>query len=933
MGHGPRVAVGRTAPDLIVTPERWQQIKAVLAVALELDAAHRVAYLDQACLHDDDLREDVDRLLRAESVAGARFLPDPPPAVDRTADMTQDLDHWIGRRVGAYQLVEQIGAGGMGTVYRGIRADDQYHSQVAVKIVHATAGSPFVNRFKTERQILATLDHTNIARLLDGGTTGEGVPYLVMELIEGQPVDVYCETLGLSVGDRLKLFLQICSAVQYAHQRLIVHRDLKPTNILVTHGGVPKLLDFGIAKLLHEDGANDVAVTLPTARLLTPEFASPEQVRGDPITTATDVYSLGVILYRLLAGRSPYRLSTHMPHEVARAVCDEEPERPSSVVRRSLEASTGEEVDRRARPRVEDERARKLARHLTGDLDTIVMRALRKEPERRYASAEQLADDISRHLANLPVLARKDTLGYRSAKFLRRHAVGVTVAVTVLGALSSALAVTLRSAAVARGERSRADRRFEDLRQLARSNLFELNDQIERLPGSASARNLLILRSLQYLDKLTTDTGLNRDLQEELAVGYERIAQLQGNFSGVGIGDSQAALESYRKALGIREALTVEHPDDVGSLARTGGLANAYAIMLERTGRTADAFAMAQRSLGLRERIVRLRPSDPAARRDEAIARVGLAQAMGGNGASNSTREIAAAIDQERQALDILAGLPPSDDQQRIKETVQLRLGFHLQKARAFAESARVFDDILASERVRPQVSRVVLGILHNYRGLMFERAGDQERARNEYEVDLVLARSIADADPADLQAKINRAIAEGHVGMQIARLGRPRVGMPRLNGAIEIGERLLKTNPAESFYKSLLVVAYSYQAEIFSGIGDHAAAEAKYRAALAMATDVSRSDPQDLESPLSIAKVHAALGVVLARAARYSDARREFDEARQRNAGLLRLRPGDSEAEYVSTFIRDGAASLDRCLDGQTCRGARLLRLLNMNN
>jgi non-specific serine/threonine protein kinase/serine/threonine-protein kinase len=930
MGHGSRVAVGRTAPELAVTPERWQQVKAVLAVALDIDAARRAAYLDQACLHDTALRQDVERLLCAEARAGADFLADPEPAVEQAGDIGHEPDPWVGRRAGAYQLVERIGAGGMGAVYRGIRADDQYHIQVAVKLVRAEPGSPFVTRFKTERQILATFDHPNIARLLDGGTA-HAVPYFVMELIEGQPIDTYCAARGLPVRERLNLFMQVCAAVQYAHQRLIVHRDLKPTNILVTAAGVPKLLDFGIAKLLHDEGDNDVALTLATARFLTPEYASPEQIRGGPITTATDVYSLGVILYELLAGRSPYRLSTRVPHEVARAVCDEEPERPSSVIRRSLAA-----VDRPPRTRADDERDSRLARHVTGDLDTIAMKALRKEPGRRYVSVEQLAEDIRRHLANLPVLARKDTLGYRSAKFLRRHAVGVSVAVTVLGALSSALAVTLRSAAVARGERSRADRRFEDLRQLARSNLFELNDQIQQLPGSASVRNLLILRSLQYLDKLTSDAGQNRDLQEELATGYERIAELQGNFSGAGIGDSQAALASFQKAMAIRESLIAEHPDDVIGLTRTGALLDSYTVMLQRSGLTGDAARAAQRTLSLREQVVRLRPADSGAQIDEARALVGLALVKAGNGTSNSTREIAEALDLDRRALDVLAKLPRTGEDvrlERVTALTQLRLAFHLQKARAFAESARVFDMILANERAHPVLGSLNLGYVRNYRGLMFERAGDQQKAREEYEADLSVTRSVANADPADLQARINLAIAEGHVGMQVARLGRPRVGMPQLEGAIEIGERLLRTNPAESYYMNLLVVGYGYQAEILSGLGDHGGAESKYRAALAMAIDVSRRDPQDLESPLSIAKIHAALAVVLARGARYTEARRELASARERIAGLLRLRPGDAEADDVSRFVRDRALVLDSCLDRRSCAGTGVLRLPNLNN
>src|SRR6202165_2241605 len=322
----------------MMTPERWQLVKELLGPALDLDPTQRTQYLDQACGSALALRKQLERLLVAEQNAGPEFLSEPVISEELILDLPQHTEAWIGRRLGSYQIAEEIGSGGMGEVYRAVRADDEYRKEVAIKLVRAGQNSDFVlNCFKNERQILASLDHPNIARLLDGGTTEEGVPYFVMELIEGKTIDRYCNGHNLATAERLTLFLQVFSAVQLAHQRLIVHRDLKPGNILVTADGVPRLLDFGIAKLI-DPGAgvegSEPTQTMTQFRAFTPGYASPEQLKGEPITTASDVYSLGVVLYELLTGCSPYGSTVRTLHELARAVCELEPEKPSTAIRR-----------------------------------------------------------------------------------------------------------------------------------------------------------------------------------------------------------------------------------------------------------------------------------------------------------------------------------------------------------------------------------------------------------------------------------------------------------------------------------------------------------------------------------------------------------------------------------------------------------------------
>jgi eukaryotic-like serine/threonine-protein kinase len=312
-----------------MNPERWKQIREILDSVIHLPAADREAYLQEACSSDFELRSEVESLLQSHEQAGNVFLESPAVDLNTVLDQPEPESNWIGRLIGVYRIVEQIGHGGMGEVYRAVRADGQYEKEVAIKLVRTGYGSSeLLQRFLHERQILASLDHPNIARLYDGGTTEDRVPYLVMELIEGTPIDLYCDQNDLGINERLKLFTQVCAAVQFAHQRLVIHRDIKPGNILVTKDGIPKLLDFGIAKFLDPSSGADTTMVRP----MTPEYASPEQIRGEPITTATDVYSLGVVLYRLLTGHSPYPANTRTAFEYARVICELDPVRPSAAV-------------------------------------------------------------------------------------------------------------------------------------------------------------------------------------------------------------------------------------------------------------------------------------------------------------------------------------------------------------------------------------------------------------------------------------------------------------------------------------------------------------------------------------------------------------------------------------------------------------------------
>jgi len=401
-----------------MTPERWQRVEEIFQAALDLTPEDRPRYVSEVCAEDTALRRDVESLLLQFDSAG-ELLEEPiygNTEMSVFESLIEEKDPMIGRRLGSYRIEREIGRGGMGAVYEASRADNEFNKRAAIKLVKRGMDTDFIlRRFRKERQILAALDHPHIGGLLDGGTTEDGLPYFVMEYIEGQPLYTYCDSNSLNITDRLKLFRSICDAVHYAHQKQVVHRDIKPSNVLVTSDGVPKLLDFGIAKLLNPQLAGDIThdPTATAMRLMTPEYASPEQVQGAPTTPTTDVYSLGVLLYELLTGHRPYRLVNRAPHEIARVICEEAPAPPSIIITRTedLLPSLFQGDESTTLKRLSTTRGttiESLRRALSGDLDNIVMQALRKEPEWRYQTAADLRDDITRFLEGRPILDLPD---------------------------------------------------------------------------------------------------------------------------------------------------------------------------------------------------------------------------------------------------------------------------------------------------------------------------------------------------------------------------------------------------------------------------------------------------------------------------------------------------------------------------------------------
>ena len=532
---------------------RWREIDRVFDEALDRPPGEREAFLARACAGDPELRREVERLLDADAQSHTTFLEKP---VGEMLGLVPGDGKEIGR-LGPYRLLRRLGGGGMGDVFLARREDEHYQQEVAIKILRSgLQGTEARHRFLVERQILARLEHPNIARLYDGGSTEDGRPYLVMELVDGLPVDEYCNRGQLPVDRRLDLFRRICGAVQHAHQSLLVHRDLKPGNILVTAEGEPKLLDFGIAKRLERGASTEPDLTETGSRVMTPSYASPEQVRGEPITTASDVYSLGVILYGLLAGRGPYRNAPGgLPHEIERAICEEEPERPSLALFRPGPPSPEEIAAARGT------RPQGLRRRLQGDLDNVALMALRKEPERRYGSAAQLSRDLESHLQSLPVVARPDTFPYRARKFLRRHRAGAAAAAVML-----ILAVLFVAGLIVQG------RRVARERDKARYALGFLVDTFKdadpyHTRGERLSADEILSRGAE---RVTRDLAGQPDVQAAL---MDAIGEVE-----LGLGRYDRARPLLEKGLALREgAFGAQSLEVAESLEHLGGLAQGRA--------------------------------------------------------------------------------------------------------------------------------------------------------------------------------------------------------------------------------------------------------------------------------------------------------------------------------------------------------------------
>jgi non-specific serine/threonine protein kinase/serine/threonine-protein kinase len=773
--------------------ERWRTAKRIFLEAIEQDQEARAAHLQIACAGDASLVADVQALLAAHAAAGDRF--ETPLVAVVSEEPAPD-------RVGPYRVLRELGRGGMGTVYLGVREGDELEQPVAIKIIKRGMDSAvIVRRFRNERLILASLHHPNIARLYEGGTTEDGLPYFVMEFVEGSPLDDYCESEGLGMDARLRLFRQVCTAVQYAHQNLVVHRDLKPGNILVTAEGAPKLLDFGIAKLLDPMAAPG-ATDLTVERALTPEYASPEQIRGEAMTTVSDVYSLGVVLYRLLTGLLPYRFATRVPREILRVIHETSPQRPSTAAAKA------------AAP----ERRAELRRRLAGDLDTIVLRALHRDPARRYASAEQFADDVRRHLDGFPVRARPDTLGYRARKFIGRHRVGVAASVLAVLTLLGATATALWQARVAGQQRARAERRFTDVRRLANVLLFDVHGALDNVAGAMGARRLLVENALRYLDDLSREAANDSALLRELASGYERIGEIQGMPGWPSEGRTGDALASFERALELRRSL----PD----AGRAGGVADAAeARLLLRIGSVLAARGATGSAL---------------ARHAEALA------AFRAVVASSPTTELRLELAQALVAVgdDVWEGGDVPAAAQRYRE------------ARDVARSAVAVDP-------RSPLAVRQLGVIEQRLGDSAAEGGDWHGALEHHRGSLEVDRQLAARNPGDAEVRRDLGTDLSRLGVDQAKLGRLTDSLAQHEEAARLREALLADEPQDARALEDAAESRFETGKVLSRLGRTPEAVGEIKVAVERWNALSERDPSNARWRDVLAGALTTLGAV----------------------------------------------------------------------
>ncbi len=841
---------------------RWQRIDEVFAAALEQPDGQRRDFLDRACGDDAELRREVESLLANHGdeaflasgggdeaaqllvSAGHASAPDGAPEADDSAAVRAGQpDEGIGpedaessaagRRVGPYVLVREVARGGMGAVYLAERADEQYEKRVAIKLIKRGMDTDaLLRQFRHERQILASLDHPNIARLLDGGTTDDGLPYFVMEFIEGVRIDEYCDARRLSVTGRLELFRRVCAAVSYAHQHLVVHRDIKPSNILVTSEGTPKLLDFGIARILHGEGGAETG-TQTGARMLTPEYASLEQLQGRRATTLSDVYSLGVVLYELLSGRRPYHFPSREPELAARAIPDPAPAKPSEAARHAEGAgpSRGESPER-------------LRRRLQGDLDTIVLMAIRREPERRYASVEGMSEDIRRHLEGRPVFAREDTFAYRAAKFVRRNKAPVAAAALVFLSLVGGMATTQWQArrariqeGVARGEQAKAERRFGDVRRLARSLLFDYHDAIKDLPGATPVRARLVKDALGYLDALSKEAGGDLTLQRELAAAYERVGDVQGGSMAANLGDTAGAIESLRKAIALREAVRSAEPQSREARRALAAGYGKLAKLVWETGDLSGALDTVRKGLAFLEDLARDDPGDSASRLE-----------LG-------------------QSLDLTGFIL----QENGEHAASLA---HLRRSRATLES-------LPSTGPEGAKVRRALSAVWEHEGTTLQTASDLPGAlaANRHALELRVALSAEYPNNADYRRILGISYYNNAEILDL--MGRRREALAGYRQSLAVGEELLAQDPTNEQYRSDLPYGLVRIGEVLAALNEVGPAIAHYQRARAMRETEVKADPSSLWKRCALIEIHAKLAKALASTGRTAEALATCDTTR----------------------------------------------------
>jgi len=832
------------------------EIQQLFEAALDLPPEQRADFINRST-SDPHLRKEVLSLLAHDAQAEDFF----GGAIQSAAlSLEETLQLAPQTAIGQYRIVSLLGRGGMGAVYLAERADGAFDQRAAVKLMpFSHSGEALTQRFQQERRILAQLNHPNIARLYDGGQTAAGVPYFVMEYVSGQPIDEYCDSRHLTLNARLQPFLKVCDAVQYAHRNLIVHRDLKPANILVTPEGEPKLLDFGIAKIVDpaQTGENEFST-----RVLTPEYASPEQVRGDPITTASDVYSLGAVLYRLTTGREPHVLRGVSPLEAARVIAEQDAPLASSIV------ST-----------------------IPPDLDAILHKALRKDATRRYGTVDELAADLRRYLEGLPVLASRDSLTYRAGKFLRRNWIP-TLAATV------AIALLLGATGVAIWQARRADRRFAELRKLANTFLFDFEQSIRPLAGSTKSRQLVVNTALTYLEGLASESRGDPDLIRELAAAYLKVGDIQGSTSSANIGDTAGALRSYTKSKQLLDQVGAPNASSPAHLFLYLSALGRIAAVHNMSTDQQLALSSARQRVDLAGRLLALDPENVENIREAAtswgqlaeiqIRANNLPQALAGRLRATELLRTASAKHPSLQltladSLSLLGSL-----YEKLREwdnaSAALREAIATLRALVRAEPLSVFprrqlmiacsrlstilitpsdpppsardearelglfaytiaQELSAADPSNARALSDLMATATRY-GSALRRDGDLKQATAVYRAAVQAAEDHVRRDPDDREAQINRALARGYLGDTLAMTGALLAGIEERKFAAAEYARLAAASPDDSRIGAAQAFNLSHLGGMLLSAGDIAAARRHATLGIQIANRFIKADP-----------------------------------------------------------------------------------------
>lgn len=867
--------------------ERWTIVKELLQDVMELPRNERSDFLARNS-PDEDIRAEVESLMVLEDEVDGSALG--LNAAKLAQGFVEGSDaEMIGAEIGSYRIIREIGYGGMGAVYLAERIDGKFEQRVALKMLKREMNTGHLRRrFDQEREILASLEHPNIARLLDSGTTPDDVPFLAMEYVDGLPIDKYCSVNDVSINGRLELFRLVCLAVEFAHANLIVHRDLKPSNILVTDSGIPKLLDFGISKILGAEYQNPEIATVTRIGVMTPSYASPEQLQRKTVTTSTDIYSLGVILYELLCGHRPFEHKEFDIREMYSAVLETDPQLPSAVLAASSEKfrelasartaiiDSDVQADDKNATRSDhvkhtgDVRLRLNPTSLRGDLDNIVLKALRKEPERRYSSVAALSEDIKRHLAGLPVTARPNTFGYRAEKFVQRHRLGVMGGAVLATAITGGVATTFWQANIANIERARAEKRFDDVRALANSFIYEFSPLIENVAGTMPARKLLVTRAKEYLDGLSAEAGDDPMFKEELARAYEKVGDLQGNPYNPNVGDVEGALSSYSRSLELRESILARDPSSIEAKRNIASVLGRIGDIESNGGSYEKAAPLYERALEYRKEAVDADPSNFEARSDLAeMLRVrGLLYFFDGNNKK--------AIEYYRQSMAICEALKnerPDDPA----------------AARSYAYSF------------------VAIGEAQGWDN-EFELGGENLQKG----LDLLIPLAARFSDNARIQRSLMLAYqkrAENYEDLEDMKLS-----VPLYEKGAEIAEKRLLSEPGSFQAKRDVAMGNKKLAQILIKAGRGAESLAKMNIALDQFRQLVDLDPNNKEAYYDVANTRHSVGTTLFLLKRYAEALDVFAAADREFEKVMRMNPANTYAirmrsinyEYTGNSYRE---------------------------